>query len=68
MQNALLAIVTAEPNDFVEAVRDSSVLGFVFVAEVDEKKRRLRVLAPMSGRLPRRVMIWGEGDWGGLMG
>ena len=59
MQNALLAIVQAAPGDSQESIRDSSVIGFVYISEVDEKRRKLRVLAPVSGRLPRRAMIWG---------
>ncbi|MCJ1250323.1 Cleavage polyadenylation factor subunit clp1 [Trapelia coarctata] len=60
MQNALLAVVQADPNDSHESVRDASVIGFVYVAEVDEKKRKIRVLAPLSGRVPRRVLVWGH--------
>ncbi|MCJ1304751.1 Cleavage polyadenylation factor subunit clp1 [Hypocenomyce scalaris] len=60
MQNGILAIVHADPNDSQENIRDASVIGFVYVAEVDEKKKKLRVLAPLSGRLPNRAMIWGS--------
>jgi len=60
MQNAILAVVQADPKDSHESVRDASVIGFVYVAEVDEKKRKLRVLAPLSGRVPRRVLVWGH--------
>ena len=60
MQNAVLAIVHAGPNDPQETVRDASVIGFIFVAEVDEVKRKLKVLAPLSGRLPNRAVIWGK--------
>ena len=59
MQNALLAIVQAAPSDSQESIRDSSVIGFVYISEVDEKKRKLRMLAPVSGRIPRKAMIWG---------
>ena len=59
MQNCILAIMQADLNDTQESIRDSSVIGFVFVAEVDESKKKLRVLAPLSGRLPRKAMIWG---------
>ena len=59
MQHCLLAIVQAGPNDSQEAIRDSSVVGFVHVEEVDEKKRKMRLLAPLSGRLPRKAMIFG---------
>lgn len=59
MQNATLAIVQAEPTDTPETVRDSSVIGFVFISEVDDKRRKIRMLTPMTGRLPKKVLIWG---------
>ena len=67
MQNTIFAIVDAEPNDTPEAVRDASVIGFVYVEEVDEKKGRFRILAPLNGRIPRQAVVWGgwpevEGD------
>ena len=49
----------AEPGDSLESVRDASVVGFVHVSEVDEKKRKVKLLAPLSGRPPRRVMVLG---------
>jgi len=59
MQNAIIAIVHADPNDTQENIRDASVIGFIYVAEVDEKRKKLKVLAPLSGRLPNNAMIWG---------
>ena len=60
MQNAVLAIVHAEPHDAQEVIRDASVIGFIYIAEVDEAKKRLKVLAPLSGRLPNKAIIWGK--------
>lgn len=59
MQNSILAIVHADPNDTQENIRDASVIGFLYVAEVDEKRKKLKILAPLSGRLPHKAMIWG---------
>ena len=59
MQNSILAIVQADPNDTQENIRDASVIGFIYVAEVDEKRKKVKVLAPLSGRLPHKAMIWG---------
>lgn len=59
MQNSVLAIVEAERNESPQDIRDANVIGFIYISEVDEKKRKLRVLAPASGRLPNRPMIWG---------
>lgn len=60
MQNSILAIVHANRADSQDVVRDASVVGFVYVAEVDEKRGKVKVLAPLSGRLPERAMVWGE--------
>ena len=70
MQNAILAVMHAEPNESSEAIRDASVMGFVYVAEVDESKKKVKVLAPLSGRLPNKAMIWAKWPEGseGLVG
>ncbi|KAI9787186.1 MAG: Cleavage polyadenylation factor subunit clp1 [Geoglossum umbratile] len=60
MQNCILAILNADLGDSQETLRDASVMGFVYVADVDEKKRKLRILAPVSGRLPAKPMILGS--------
>jgi polyribonucleotide 5'-hydroxyl-kinase len=60
MQHCILAVMYATVNDSQDAVRDASVMGFVYVAEVDETKRRLRVLQPMNTRITDRPLIWGS--------
>lgn len=60
MQNCVLAIMHAEPNDTQENIRDASVMGFVYIADVDEKRKKLRILTPVPGRLPARPLIWGS--------
>lgn len=65
MVSTLLAITTAEPGESPEAIRDASILGFVFVNEVDEKTRKLKVLAPLGGRVPRKAMLWSGWPEGG---
>jgi polyribonucleotide 5'-hydroxyl-kinase len=60
MQNALLAITTAHPNDKHEVIRDSSVRGYIYVADVDEAKRKVRLLSPQPGHLPAAAMVVGS--------
>ena len=60
MQNAILTIVNAHPEDTQENIRDASVMGFIYIADVDEKKNKLKVLAPLGGRLPNKAIIWGS--------
>ncbi|RYO93867.1 hypothetical protein DL764_007918 [Monosporascus ibericus] len=59
MQNCTLAVVYAPPTTRDPVHDDANVMGFVYVADVDEKKRRLRVLAPVSARLGDRPLLWG---------
>ncbi|KAL8997618.1 MAG: hypothetical protein Q9169_003165 [Polycauliona sp. 2 TL-2023] len=58
MQNGILAIVQAEMNDTPERIRDASVIGFVQITEVDEKRRKLKILPPIGLQIPRRALIW----------
>jgi polyribonucleotide 5'-hydroxyl-kinase len=60
LQNALLAITQAEPHESQDRIRDASVMGYVYVAEVDEAKRKIRLLSPVGGRVPNKAMIWGS--------
>jgi polyribonucleotide 5'-hydroxyl-kinase len=60
MQNCILAILHADVTDSMEALRDASVMGFVYVVDVDEKKRKIRILAPVPGRLPAKPLILGS--------
>ena len=68
MQNAVLAIVQAEPNDSQDNLRDACVIGFIYVAEVDEIKNKLKILSPASGRLPNKALIWGVWPEAGELG
>lgn len=58
--NGLLAVTAAGANDSQETIRDSSVLGYLYVADVDEAKKKLRLLSPQSGRIPSNAMIMGS--------
>ena len=60
MLHCILAVKFASLTDSLDTIRDAAVMGFVYVADVDEKKRRLRVLAPMNNRITDRPMIWGS--------
>ncbi|KAJ1333240.1 polyribonucleotide 5'-hydroxyl-kinase [Microdochium nivale] len=59
MQNCTLAVMYASVHDGPAAIRDASVMGFAYVADVDEKRRKLRILAPVSARLGDRPLLWG---------
>ncbi|KAI1826403.1 Pre-mRNA cleavage complex II protein Clp1-domain-containing protein [Xylaria intraflava] len=60
MQNCVLAVAYASVHDAPDTIRDANIMGFVYVADVDEKRRRLRILAPVSARLGDRPILWGS--------
>ncbi|KAI0860743.1 Pre-mRNA cleavage complex II protein Clp1-domain-containing protein [Xylaria cubensis] len=60
MQNCVLAVACASVHDAPDTIRDANVMGFVYVADVDEKRHRLRILAPVSARLGDRPLLWGS--------
>lgn len=60
IQNCLLAITCVSPNESQEAIRDSSIKGYVYVAEVDETKKKVRLLSPQPGMVPSNALILGS--------
>lgn len=71
LANTLLAITHAPTTASPAEVRDASVMGFFYVADVDADKGKIRVLAPVGGRVPPRAMIWAKrwpGEVVGLVG
>ncbi|KAF2645423.1 pre-mRNA cleavage complex II protein-like protein Clp1, partial [Massarina eburnea CBS 473.64] len=70
MVGKLLAITTAEPRDEQESIRNASVRGYVWVADVDEAKKKVKVLCPQTGSVVSNALVlgrWPE-DVEGLVG
>ncbi|RAL64005.1 hypothetical protein DID88_003193 [Monilinia fructigena] len=59
MLHCIFAVMHASIRDSQDTIRDASVMGFVYVAEVDDKKKRLKILAPLNTRVTDRPLIWG---------
>ncbi|KAH9993661.1 Clp1-domain-containing protein [Xylariaceae sp. FL0662B] len=60
IQNCVLAVMCASVHDAADTIRDSNVMGFVYVADVDERRRKLKILAPVSARLGDKPLLWGS--------
>ncbi|KAL4761866.1 cleavage polyadenylation factor subunit CLP1 [Aspergillus foveolatus] len=60
LANTLLAITHASPTSSLSEIRDASTMGFLYVADVDSERGKIRVLAPVGGRIPSRAIIWGK--------
>ncbi|KAL4919794.1 hypothetical protein BDW62DRAFT_178468 [Aspergillus aurantiobrunneus] len=60
LANTLLAITHCPPASSPAEIRDASTMGFLYVADVDSERGKIRVLAPVGGRVPSRAIIWGK--------
>lgn len=60
LQSHILCIMNADPDASEEEIQTSSVLGFLYVAEVDEGRGKISLLAPVAGRVPRRAIVWSQ--------
>jgi polyribonucleotide 5'-hydroxyl-kinase len=60
LQNAVLAVTHADANANSDQIRDASVMCYVYVADVDDTKRRLKLLSPINGRIPSNALVWGQ--------
>lgn len=60
LANTLLAITHCPPTGSPAEIRDASTMGFLYVADVDSERGKIRVLAPVGGRVPSRAIVWGK--------
>ncbi len=60
LQSHTLAIMNADPEAEETDIQTSSVLGFLYVAEVDEPRGKISLLSPVAGRIPRRAIVWSQ--------
>lgn len=59
-QHWTFAVMNASVRDSPDVIRAANVMGFVYVADVDEDRRKIKILAPVSGRLGDKPLIWGK--------
>ncbi|KAK9447501.1 Pre-mRNA cleavage complex II protein Clp1-domain-containing protein [Limtongia smithiae] len=60
LQNSILALLFATPRDNESDVAESSVMGFVHLLDVDETKRKVRILMPIKTRITQQVFLAGQ--------
>lgn len=57
IQHAMISITYAEKHAKPEDVRNAPILGFALVTEVNEKRRKIRILIPVPGNFPNNATI-----------
>lgn len=61
MTGGLVAIKFCPGDSDEQTVRDSAVMGFVYVSDVNETKKIVRFLAPHPQKWKDRALVWGYG-------
>ncbi|KAH3902354.1 related to Protein CLP1 [Saccharomycodes ludwigii] len=57
LQHAIVAITFAERNADPDTVLSSSIMGFGLINEVNDTRKKLRILIPVPGQMPDKALI-----------
>lgn len=60
LQHAIVAITNVSRKESEDEIRTASILGYALITEVNDSKRKLRILLPVPSRIPDRSMILTE--------
>ncbi|KAK5121842.1 hypothetical protein LTR85_004717 [Meristemomyces frigidus] len=60
MTGSLVGIKFCPSSSDEDTIRDSAVMGYLYVAEVDEVRKKVRFLAPHPQRWGDRALVWGS--------
>ena len=58
MRSSVLAVMNCDGEAEQEVIRDSSVMGFLYVTDTDEIRGKISLLSPVAGRVPSRAIVW----------
>lgn len=61
--HSILAILNSDQNESENNLLQSNVAGFIYVSDVDEEKRKVTILSPSPGRLPKKHILMGSFKW-----
>ncbi|CDO93168.1 unnamed protein product [Kluyveromyces dobzhanskii CBS 2104] len=60
LQHSIVAITNISRKDTQDKLNTASIIGYGLITEVNDSKRKLRVLLPVPSRIPDRAMILTE--------
>ncbi|RMZ76342.1 hypothetical protein DV738_g4984, partial [Chaetothyriales sp. CBS 135597] len=60
MRSCVLAIMNCDPEASQEVIRDATVMGFLYVTDVDDGRGKISLLSPVAGRVPNRAIVDGR--------
>ncbi|KAK6098749.1 Cleavage polyadenylation factor subunit clp1 [Batrachochytrium dendrobatidis] len=51
------------PEEESQTLLESNVAGFIYISEVEDERRKMTVLAPSPGKIPKQFLIMGTLKW-----
>lgn len=60
LQHAIVAITNVSKKSSLDTISKSSIVGYALITEMNDSKRKLRILLPLPSRMPDRAMILTE--------
>ncbi|CAO3627356.1 unnamed protein product [Cunninghamella blakesleeana] len=61
--HSIMAILDADDSEHESNLLESSVVGFIYISDVNDEKKKITVLSPSPGRLPRKHVLMGAFKW-----
>ncbi|SAM09369.1 hypothetical protein [Absidia glauca] len=61
--HSVMAILDADDSEDEGNLLNSSVVGFIYISDVNDEKKKMTILSPSPGRLPRRHVLMGAFKW-----
>ncbi|KAI8877110.1 Clp1-domain-containing protein [Backusella circina FSU 941] len=61
--HSILAILNADKDEHENRLLERNVTGFIYISDVDEEKRKVTILSPSPGRLPKTHLLMGSFKW-----
>ncbi|KAI8076436.1 Pre-mRNA cleavage complex II protein Clp1-domain-containing protein [Gilbertella persicaria] len=61
--HSILAMLNTEDDEHENKLLSSNVAGFIYVSDVDEEKKKVTILSPSPGRLPKKNLLMGSFKW-----
>ncbi|KAI7847551.1 Pre-mRNA cleavage complex II protein Clp1-domain-containing protein [Circinella umbellata] len=61
--HSVMAILNADNTVPESKLLETNIAGFIYVSDVDEERKKMTILSPAPGRLPRKHLLLGSFKW-----
>lgn len=58
MRSSVFAVLNCPAESEQDVIRDATVMGFLYVTDVDDVRGKISLLSPVAGRVPEKAVVW----------